>query len=351
MENKERNIQIDIARGIGIVLIVIGHTAFRYKHFIYLFHVAIFFIIAGYLFKEDYSANIESLKKFIFTKIKRLYIPFLIGNGICILLNNFFIDINLYSSTTHIYYTLKDILINILKVILFRKNTEMLGATWFLPILFWISIIYAAIEFGIRKSSSKKKSIVQLIVSAIFLIIGLYLAGRDVKFIRLQIFTCYIFFVFGKVISKLKFDMSDRVKMIILIFCFIMLLILNNIGTIEISQNQYTNIVYFVSVSILGWYLVYELSYFISKVKIATDVLKYIGKNTMPILILHFLAFKLVNIIGVIILKKNMEMISGFPVTFKSKGIWIIYTLFGIAFPLLVSKTKYNIKLKLSKKG
>lgn len=43
-----RNLQIDIARGIGIILVVLGHAAFPYTHFIYLFHLAIFFIMAGY---------------------------------------------------------------------------------------------------------------------------------------------------------------------------------------------------------------------------------------------------------------------------------------------------------------
>lgn len=349
MESKERNIQIDISRGIGIILIVMGHTAFRYTHFIYLFHVAIFFIITGYLFKEEYSTSIEGLKKFIFIKIKRLYIPFLIGNGLCILLNNFFIDINLYSGTSHSYYTMKEVFINILKVILFRKNTEMLGATWFLPILFWISTIYVSIEYITRKCTNKEKNIVQLIISLIFLIIGLYLSEKNVNIIRLQIFTCYIFFSLGKIISKFKININNKMRIVILIFCLIMLLILNNFGTIEISQNKYTNILYFISVSLLGWYFIYELSYFVSKIKIFTNILTYIGKNTMPILILHFVAFKLVNIIGVIITKENITMISVFPIAFKEEGIWIIYTIFGIMIPLLVSRIKCNIKLK--KKG
>ena len=49
-----RNLQIDIARGIGIILVVLGHAAFPYTHFIYLFHLAIFFIMAGYFFKDEY---------------------------------------------------------------------------------------------------------------------------------------------------------------------------------------------------------------------------------------------------------------------------------------------------------
>lgn len=40
--NKERNISIDIIKGIGIILMVGGHCGMPFTHFIYLFHMAIF---------------------------------------------------------------------------------------------------------------------------------------------------------------------------------------------------------------------------------------------------------------------------------------------------------------------
>ena len=45
---KERNVHIDIIKGIGIILMVYGHAAAPFKHFIYLFHMAIFFMASGY---------------------------------------------------------------------------------------------------------------------------------------------------------------------------------------------------------------------------------------------------------------------------------------------------------------
>mgnify|MGYP001401425786 FL=1 len=134
---KVRETQMDVLRGLGIILIVLGHAAFPYTHFLYLFHLIIFFILSGYFFKEEYVKDKESLKKFIILKIKRLYVPFVIGNIICVLLNNTFISLNLYDNINHEYFGFKDIIVNIIKIILFRGNTEMLGATWFLPILFF----------------------------------------------------------------------------------------------------------------------------------------------------------------------------------------------------------------------
>lgn len=351
--NKTRNVQMDIVKGIGIILIILGHSSFPYTHFLYLFHLAIFFIVSGYFFKEDYVKDKECLKKFIVNKIKRLYLPFVIGNIICVLLNNFFIDINFYNNVTHSYYTIKELPINILKVILFRGHTEMLGATWFLPILFIITVVYAIIEYLMNKYQNKNRNIVQLTISIIFLVVGYYFSIKNIKIIRLQVLTCYILFDFGRKISKYEKNVKYSTRWIMAIVSFVLLLILDRLGTIELSQHEYTNPIYFISVSILGWCFIYELSYFISKTPILKNILIYIGKNTMSILILHFVAFKILNALLVVMLKEDRILISKFPVGFKDSYWWIIYTLVGIAIPLILNEAKkYTIKfIECKRKG
>lgn len=60
----------------------------------------------------------------------------------------------------------------------------------------------------------------------------------------------------------------------------------------------------------------------------------YIGQHTMPILIFHFLAFKMANYVGVLCLGDPVEMIASFPTAYR--GIWwaVVYTLVGVALPL-----------------
>lgn len=353
MKDKTRNVQMDILRGIGIILVVLGHSGFPATHFVYLFHLAIFFIVSGYFFKEEHVKNSESLKKFIKNKIKRLYLPFIIGNVICILWNNVFIDMNLYSISTHKYYSLKDIVINIVKILLFRGTTEMLGATWFLQILFLITIGYACVEFILNKFNVKYKSLIQLIISIVFLLSGYYFStkGIDLKIINVQALTCYILFDFGRKISKYKIQTKDSTKMVIMISSFILLVILNGLGTIELSQHEYTNPIYFIIVSIIGWYFIYELSYFVSKAKVMTYIFRYIGKNTMPILIFHFIAFKLVNGILVLIFKEDITLISRFPILLKDSWWWVIYTLIGILISLGLNEVKrHTVKFVESKR-
>lgn len=74
---------IDIAKGIGICLVVLGHTTIletggigKYVHdFVYLFHMPLFFLISGFLYhhKEDMP-----VKEYLKGKFHTLGVPFLI---------------------------------------------------------------------------------------------------------------------------------------------------------------------------------------------------------------------------------------------------------------------------------
>ena len=69
----------------------------------------------------------------------------------------------------------------------------------------------------------------------------------------------------------------------------------------------------------------------------------------MPILILHFIAFKVINIIGVLILNQDKSLIARFPVAFKNNYIWIIYTISGIILPLYLNELSKYVKKRRGK--
>lgn len=90
-----RNINIDIAKGIGIMLVVIGHTDSPLHDFIYLFHMPLFFFLSGYAYKKIDSYNpIKVIKK----RFKSLYIPFISIQLVYLMLHNIFIKINILNS-------------------------------------------------------------------------------------------------------------------------------------------------------------------------------------------------------------------------------------------------------------
>ena len=96
---KIRDITFDIAKGIGIVLVVIGHyipdTApswyIGFVSFVYHFHMPLFFMIAGFFYER--SIKKIGYWRFVRSKFERLMFPYFILSwaiiGIKILVDGF----------------------------------------------------------------------------------------------------------------------------------------------------------------------------------------------------------------------------------------------------------------------
>ena len=133
----EFRIWIDIAKGIGIILVVIGHTigSQRVNDIIYTFHMPLFFILSGYLLKDIYS--IQDFKRNLINKSKRLLIPLLCYMLLIVLP----MEINwLREGET----TLLNIIWRFFNVYTFAKD----NAFWFPYSLFLGIIIYNTIQYN-----------------------------------------------------------------------------------------------------------------------------------------------------------------------------------------------------------
>ena len=78
-----RNKQIDVMRGIGIFLVVLGHT-YHNSGMLYLFHMPLFIMLSGYLYR------VSDLKKTIKNKVVRLWVPFVAFNTFLRFFKSFF---------------------------------------------------------------------------------------------------------------------------------------------------------------------------------------------------------------------------------------------------------------------
>ena len=350
----KRNNIIDILKGIGICLIVIGHTDSFTKHFIYLFHVGIFIIASGLFFKDEKIKSFKGLLEYIKKKIISLYIPYVIINILAVLLNNLFINIGIYSFTSHNYYNLLDIIYSCLKIVLFRGVTEIGGATWFLHLLFLINVTYAIISYLFSKIYDNKniKYIFQIFISIIFLVIGYFMSincKNEIISIYVKSMCCYYLFLYGNLFNYYKEKINFKLSFLLMPVSILLLMILNKCGSVEISKNIYTSIPFFVSCSVLGWILLYSISVIIDHYKI-NAIFRYIGERSIYILLFHFLSFKIVNIIICLIIKDEWTVVSSFPTAYGGKYS-LLYIAFGIVIPVLISEIHNFAVIKFNKKN
>lgn len=73
---KKHNKKLSILRGIGIFLVVLGHTNSILVKYIYFFHLPLLYFLSGYFLKGNFKTIKEGLFYFR-EKFSKLYFPFL----------------------------------------------------------------------------------------------------------------------------------------------------------------------------------------------------------------------------------------------------------------------------------
>ena len=370
-ENKNRDIIFDIAKGIGIILVVYGHAIEIYKtgfafRFIYLFHMAFFFIVSGYFFKEKY---LHEAKTFIKKRFNSLIIPYLGFNIIFLFLHNFWLDIGFLPSnyeffnmldtkipldSTIDYYSIKTFITHFIWILLLGKEEFFVGTTWFLKVLFFISCGYLTGSYWIKKlnCSDKSKNIYEGLLCSIFLLMGFLCYKIDFSFYRIgTMFSCVFLFYLGVLTRRLNINkiINNRAALPI---SFIMLTIINVLNTkfFYISRNYYNNPMYLILAAVFGYIFLMSISNRLKNIKYVNNILSYIGKHTISILCLHLISFKLITFIQIIIYNRPIIMLGAYETYYTDYCFWgILYTITGIIIPIIISYYYHNSINKIRK--
>ncbi len=88
---KQRDVVIDIMKGLAILIIVLWHADSPFGQYLKPFHVGVFFMISGYLVNDYFTQNIKGIGQLSVKRLKSLIIPFIFFNAVCLFLNNMFI--------------------------------------------------------------------------------------------------------------------------------------------------------------------------------------------------------------------------------------------------------------------
>ena len=216
MQNKSnRNLYIDIVKGIAIILVVYGHCIEYYSteylngnffysdlihKIIYSFHMPLFMLVSGYLFygsirKHLWLCNFQS-------RFTKLLLPIFLWNSLYLIIRNSFDFIDGKP------------------VILKEEILSYFTALWFLWALFWCSIIVLFVNRWFRDN---------FFIYIALLIVMLFIPG--IYGINLYVYM-YPYFIVGYMGNK--YQITDKIKswfkkgfielfLVILLFLFVVL--------------------------------------------------------------------------------------------------------------------------------
>ena len=350
-----RSKRIDIIKGLGIFLVVLGHTQMAAEGFINLFHVGLFFMAAGYCNSERHSETAKSLLTYIKASVLRLYVPFVLFNIVYLFFHSKFTALWIYSGDTIALNALPRYIWNIL---LMKHGETLVGPCWFIRALFVLRLISVSFDYIVKRISKKHVFRYRWAFSLLLLAVGSWLSKQDriLPYDLSTVCSAYWMYVFGMAFRKLA--ESDRFRHVLLapkwnipvfVLSFAALFVLRNFGTVSYNINSYPDAIFFCLCALLGWLLCWTLSGFLERIPPVCRGMSHLGARTLSVLMLHLSAFKIVTVLYVKFTLLPASARSAFPVI--SNRLWPTYLAVGILVPLAMDFVWERISAALKKRN
>lgn len=317
---------IDIAKGLGIIFVILGHITYNsdLAKELYTFHMPLFFFLSGYVFEvEKYDNNIN----FITHKVKTLLLPYF---SLCII------------TIVYLNYMYPG---NFTKYLQILIQTNVTTTLWFLPCLFFSELVFFYLIKILRNDLYRIGKIVLLLT-----ILGLlYYRFIDVSLL-FKLDTCLIaiFFIFlGYLLKKIKFMSSNKYrykKFFIICICINILTgfipyKMFNLG-LNMNRHYYGIEPLCFLAAISGIFIVIIVSS-----KIYSNIIQYIGKNSLIFFSLHQAVF--LDLLKHIFKQINIFQDIENPSLLQNPVYVLVNLLLVLFFCYIINYIIYNTRLRI----
>ena len=270
---KKRLDYLDLAKGIGLMLVLAGHTAALprpFSAFIYSFHMPLFFVLSGITFHYDISC-----KAFLLKKVRTLLLPYISFSALYVAgcwLKGLVLQQN------------DNVLLLAKKI--FLQEDDYIFATWFLVVLFVTELVF----FLLAKAANGKRSVIIAVTVAVLAAGIVYFKTLNAVLpFELQIvLTALPFFCGGYFIKQFNLpERLDKLWIILALGAVSIGLFLVKIKFFtyftSLHNNRYGNFAVFYTLAITAILFVLLVCHRIKTIRF----LNYLGKNTLVIFALQ----------------------------------------------------------------
>lgn len=285
---------IDIAKGIGILLVILGHSprdimvdsypAIRFMFsFIYSFHMPLFFFLAGVTF--------HSFKKsdgFIIKKTKQLFIP-LICYSLTIYAIFYIADLipflhSLFENASMGIVPIKEYMLETLNI-----NNPYAFHTWYIWVLFIIEIIMFIYEkYVLRKESESIVCLIPIILVTIIIHFFVKSDSALLNYVAKNLFYFSLGVIYSIKGGALQEKYNNKVSVKLLFSIGLIMTIVQTLSVINvITFNEQVTFILNALQFLIGNTLMILLIVNLSKKTADNKFLIYLGKNSFNIYLLH----------------------------------------------------------------
>ena len=277
-ENRKQD--IDIMRGLLIVLVVIGHHSNdEIAGVIYWFHMPAFFILSGILLQDRQ----EPIQSFMARKAKRLLIPYILYSFVLILI----IDGDIKS---------------FLEIVFGGSSRFVYGVYWYIPVLLTSEVVCHWLV-NIKKLSQKALFVVALLgVIASSVYSYAFYSNLDTDCTKwdlwhkipwgVDISVLGVSYVLLGYLMRRYYEQISKWYVVLLSTMVVILSItLKCYGifdyTFDMKQVKYPNALYNLILPIAWTIFIWTMAKLILNLKVLCNVLSYVGRESLVIMYLH----------------------------------------------------------------
>lgn len=340
---------VDIAKGFAIIAVVLGHISYQYPDLellpvstiiAWLWHVPVFFMIGGFFLKDDRLAKpatfIKGKIRSLYLLILYIYIPFT-------LLHNVMLDVGFYDTAIeyggkHVsYWTLPQFLKEIVCVVCLAGREPIVGAMWFVYVLFMALCYLSIVRFAIVRITPPPKFGNVDKIQCIVLFAGAVLSSLltnvfDFTIPRFNnVFTAaWLIYVGQQLVQrfKVKFDCWFMLAMSVMTFYSFAVLR----GAVRLNHNVFDDVVSLTASTLSALYIVAFLS---KKCKgWLAGMMAMIGRDSFYIMGLHFFVFKICSLLLNLLIgtQQNVAVLNP---EVTNIFLYVYYAIGGVFIPLV----------------
>lgn len=299
---------VDIAKGIGIMLVIMGHIEYDYVPFCGSVHIPLFFILAGYLYDIDKTPG-RTYGELVGRRVKRLLVPYFIYNMILyvkyllklILSHTFTMRLGMQGFLGFVYSSAL-----LYKNVPAEENFEGFvfgnGPLWFLTAMAVSSVIFYFVIYFVL---NHKFDWTKIIVSSLVLCVLSYTLCRVLPvYLPWSIEAALlgtVFMLMGMCLRKYRVIEKTAKQYWLPVLCVLLFALLHHInGAANLALQDYGKFmsVYLV-LGLLGTVVVLWISCRFAHNIIINKALSYVGQNTLIILAFHMTCISVfVSVLG-----------------------------------------------------
>lgn len=311
MRNNNRDITFDIIKGIGILLVIIGHLAHGFGQLvpaIYTFHMSLFFIVSGYFYKE------KKVTELLFRDFRSLLVPYLFVTIVTITYG--ILVATWQHAPEKAWYWINSFLNA-------GINDSGIGPLWFLLAMFWCRMFYNLLYKVVKQIPGTIETYMVLISFLLFTTINFI----PNNFIRLINYQCIInglyamfYFSLGHITNKLntKYQLLSVNCLLYIIVAIVLgiICIISCMGTSDMGSFR-QHIIYNTLASVAVTFLLYHLC---NKINDNCSMfLSWYGRLSLVVFCFHTIMLRILPVdrmFEIIIHTTNHYIVNSFTVIF-----------------------------------